>query len=271
MFATPDSGAAFATPDARTEAMARDYARSFDAHGVSRIILEIWPCWDVTLGLILFIDDEPRLMSSCVMDVFGAENRHDVRRVPDLFETDWDYYGINEQTLPRVATSGRYTVVFLGEREEPYPFLPMDEQTLDAFPQGPATFEFFLASIEAAKNALSYLTMIHDDGSVLRRSDALPETLGLDADDTTWIPDEWRVPLVAGPIEVGHSAVEDNADVMFRWMRRRVGPFNAYWARLCPADSPNIDLRSDEGSSDPQRVGTKSEVAFHSGVTDSSE
>ena len=193
---------------------------------------DVWPLWDLSLGLLVFIDGQPRLMSSTVMDVFRAQHRRDVRNVPELSETNWDYYAINDNTLPRAATSGRYTVVFLGEREEPYPFRPMGGQSMNLLPQDGEPNDLFLAGFEAIKPAYSSLVLIHSDGSVLSSSGKIPKSLGYTADDTSWIPAEWREPLELRPAEIGSSPVDDNADLEFRWIRMRANLFNAYAVRV---------------------------------------
>ena len=69
--------------------LSEEYRSVLGADLFETLIASVWPLWDLTLGLVLFVDDEPKFISSCVMDVFRATNRNDVKRVPPLHTTDW--------------------------------------------------------------------------------------------------------------------------------------------------------------------------------------
>ena len=199
------------------------------------LIASVWPLWDLTLGLVLFVDDEPKFISSCVMDVFRATNRNDVKRVPPLHTTDWYHYAVNERTLPKVATSGRVTVVFLGERPTPHHFAPLEPDELAALPIGSDGTDLFKAGAEAATPSRMQACCLRHDGYVLAQTRTVPNALGYEKDDTDWIPKDWFIPLQPGPPETGFSAVRMNAtsdtepkDATLRWTRLRLGEFNLY-------------------------------------------
>ena len=108
-----------------TRTLGTEYAQVFGPEVVKQFVALTSRLWDPTMGLVVFSSNEPVFMSSCVTDVFQARDRCDTANVPALTGTDWDYYGINESTLPKVAVHGDVTVVFLGERKAPYPKRPL--------------------------------------------------------------------------------------------------------------------------------------------------
>jgi len=220
-------------PNRAAREVVRKYQSALGFPDVGNFVGSSWPFWDRTLGCLLYIDGEPRLMTSCVMDVFKAAHRRDVRNLPDLDDIDWDYYAINEETLPRAVTSGRFTVVFLGERNEPYPLLPIESEDVAVLSLGAETLDIFLAGVEAIKSAHSRMVMIRDDGFVLNEFPNTSKSFGFADTLTECTPKSWFEPLAPGPPEMGYSAIVSHTgeEHCARWVRMRIGDYNAYWVR----------------------------------------
>lgn len=226
-------------PSRRILELADEYLRVFGMDLSCELAARIWPVWDHTLGLLLFVDDEPIFMSSCVKRVFRASDRCDVRRVPPLHTTDWNHYSINERTPPNVACSGNIAVVFLGEREhEPLSLLPMQPDSLAALPVGIEGIDVLVAGADAMIPSTYQACFIRHDGHVVKQYLTVPNGLGHDDSDTSWIPEEWFEPLQPGPPEAGCSTVRPNPEhggpaepVGLRWVRLVIDEFNLYWVR----------------------------------------
>lgn len=190
--------------------------------------------WDPTIGIIVYVGDKPTFVSSCVMDVFQAQDRCDVHHVPPLAGTDWDYYAINEGTLPKVAVHGETTVVFLGERKEPYPNRPMSAYEVEAL-RRPGD-ELFLACSEAMTPSNFQTCMIRHDGYVAKQASKLPDLLGFATDDTQWIPRDWFDSIPPGPCRRATSKVmtANGESATLEWLRISIPNFNVFWVRLRP-------------------------------------
>ena len=126
--------------------LAVEYTKVFDVEVIEDFAVLTSRLWDPTIGLVFYLRDEPIFISSCVMDVFSARDRCDVTNVPPLAGTNWDYYGINETTLPSVVAWGDVAVVCLGERKEPYPKLPLRPHEAEAL-RRPAQDHLFHACL----------------------------------------------------------------------------------------------------------------------------
>ena len=144
--------------------LANEFAKIFDSAVVEDFAVLTSRLWDPTIGVLLYHHDEPIFMSSCIMDVFSARDRCDVTNVPPLTGTNWDYYGINETTLPRVIVQGDVAVVCLGERKEPYPKLPLRTHEAEALRRPEPDVLFYVsgqAMATANYQACIILSLIH--------------------------------------------------------------------------------------------------------------
>lgn len=225
------------------ERAAIEFQKALGAEEFANLAGRCWPCWDSTVGLILFVDGKPTLMSSCVMDVFKARHRRDVVRVPNLEDTNWEYYAINEATLPVVGRAGNVAVVHLGDRETPYPFLPFENEDLDALPSGSSGKDLFLAAVEASKTSDFQAVVIRHDGYILEQFPRLQKLLGDPDDATSWIPEDWYEPLPPGSVEFGssliHARSEESEASTVEWARLPFSTFNFYWVRPNSSESSN--------------------------------
>lgn len=225
-----------------------DYEDSLGSDELINLAAGSWPCWDSTMGLIIFVDDKPVSISSCVLNVFKARHRRDVGRVPDLKSTNWEYYAINEDTLPAVGTSGNVTIVFLGERERPCPLIPLEPEDLDVLFSGTDGRDFFLASVDAFRTSAFQAVTIRHDGYVLEQFPRLPKSLGFAADSTEWIPQDWYEPLALGSMEFGTSTIAASREGFqastVEWLRQPFTTFNFYWVRLVPPVALDLEDQS---------------------------
>ncbi len=222
-------------PGSFVKRLADEYLRYFGKEVVEDFAVLTSRLWDPTMGIVIYFQNEPVFISSCVMDVFGARDRCDMTNVPPLQGTEWDYYAINEATLPKVAVQGDSTVVFLGERKEPYPKLPLRAHEAEAIRIGGTAVQ--LAAREAMTTSTFQPCYIRqDDGHVLKLAPRLPNLLGYNADDTRWIPQEWFAPIQPGPSGRGTSEVTtaDGGKATLEWLRMPIPNFNMFWVRRMP-------------------------------------
>ena len=216
-------------PGALTQKLREEYVRVLGKNFVDEFALRTWPMWDPTMGVVIFVDGSPVFISSSVLEVFDALVRCDVIHVPLLEGTDWEYYGINEHTLPRIAKSNNVAVVFLGDREDIAPYRPFELHEADALIN--AGSDVFLAGREAMNSSTYQACYIRHDGYVLEMDPKLPRSLGYEAGDNDWIPAEWFEPQPLGPATVGRSLANDDSETMLDWTLVTSPNFNLYWVR----------------------------------------
>lgn len=219
-----------------------EYDRVFGRDFVDELALRTWPLWDPTVGIIIYIDGEPIFISSCISDVFGAEDRCDVRNVPPLAGTDWTYYGINERTLPTVAHLNNVSVVFLGDRvTADYPHVPFQTHEVEALLRGGR--DMLLTARQAMNGSTYQACYIRHDGYVLPMAPKLPHLLGHDSKDTSWMPTEWFEPQPLAPARTGTSIVQrgDGTTVTLEWTLVTAPNFNMYWVRQAYPDTQGGD------------------------------
>ena len=212
--------------------LADEFAKIFDFAVVEDFAVLTSRLWDPTMGVLLYHHGEPIFMSSCIMDVFSARDRCDVTNVPPLTGTNWDYYGINETTLPRVIVQGDVAVVCLGERKEPYPKLPLRLHEAEALRRPEADVLFYVSG-QAMATANYQACIIGHDGYVAEQAPRLPNALGYDVVDTMWIPEDWYEPLGPGPTRQGTSTVTTamGGKEVLEWVQMPLPGFNIFWVR----------------------------------------
>ena len=212
--------------------LAVEYTKVFDVEVIEDFAVLTSRLWDPTIGLVFYLRDEPIFISSCVMDVFSARDRCDVTNVPPLAGTNWDYYGINETTLPSVVAWGDVAVVCLGERKDPYPKLPLRPHEAEAL-RRPAQGRLFHAGRRAMAGTNYQACYIRHDGYVMAQAPRLPNLLGYDVADTRWIPRDWFEPMGPGPTRQGTSEVTTATGDMevLEWVRMPLPGFNMFWVR----------------------------------------
>ena len=218
-------------PGELTKILGTEYTQVFGPEVVKQFAALTARLWDPTLGLVIFSSNEPVFISSCVMDVFQARDRCDTANVPSLTGTDWDYYGINESTLPKVAVHGDVAVVFLGERKTPYPKRPLAASETEVLSN--LGSDLFLAGQESMSNSNFQACFIRDDGYVMKMAPRLPNLLGYGTADTRWIPSEWFEPVKPGPSGRGTSEIvtASGSTRTLEWLRVPIPRFNLFWVR----------------------------------------
>ena len=218
-------------PGELTRTLGTEYAQVFGPEVAKQFAVLTARFWDPTMGLVIFSSNEPVFISSCVMDVFQARDRCDTAKVPSLTGTNWDYYGINESTLPKVAVHGDVAVVFLGDRKAPYPKRPLAASEAGVLCD--LGSDLFLASRESISNSNFQACFIRDDGYVMKMAPRLPNLLGYDAADTRWIPRGWFEPVKPGPSCRGTSEVVTawGSTRSLEWLRVPIPRFNLFWVR----------------------------------------